>query len=101
MAKTSAVQTVPVATNVAPASTVFTDLFSTIDGAFDRYVKYDQYQLNKKTVSALQDQTSALKQLAQSQYDDPSVTSAGDNQMMTLVVIGAIAVIGVMLLAKG
>ena len=101
MAKTVGSATVPVNTGVSQASSMFSDLFETIDAGFDRYVKFDQYAVNKKTVSALQQQSQALTDLAQSHISDGTSSATGGNSnMMMLAAMGAIAVMGVFLLSK-
>jgi len=100
MAKTTGSATLPVATSVTPASSVFGDLFGTIDSAFDRYMKFDQYQLGKKQVSALQQQSAALTQLAEAQYAQATTPATSNEQLMQFALIGAIAIGAAYLLAK-
>jgi len=99
MATTSSSATVPVATNVTPATSVWGDLFGVIDGAFERYAKFDQYQLGKKQVSALKQQTDVLNQIADAQYQQAS-SPLGNDQMMQIALIGVIGLAAVYLLAK-
>lgn len=101
MAKTTSSNTVPADTSTVPATSIFGDLLGVIDSGFDRYIKYDQYKLGRKTVQLQQEQTQALRDLADAELNGTSTSTVANDQLVTMLVVGGIALAGIYLLAKG